>query len=146
MHHEGEIRYNQQKFIDKKAQVEARFDKKIAATKSEKRITNYQYRKQNQLDELNKKIEEGNLFMQWGEPAAVFDSVNVKTTEEKMSDYLFNDGFFRNKVTSNIKEYKKRVSVTYHIKTGPAYFFDTIFYQVADSNILKILEQTKNNI
>ncbi|MBX2916380.1 MAG: BamA/TamA family outer membrane protein [Cyclobacteriaceae bacterium] len=144
MHHEGEIRYNQQKFIDKKSQVEARFDKKIAASKNEKRITNYQYRKQNQVDELNKKIEEGNLFMQWGEPAAVFDSVNVKASEEKMSDYLFNDGFFRNQVTSTIKEFKKRVSVTYHIKPGPAYFFDTLFFQVADSNILKILKQTKN--
>lgn len=144
MHHEGEKRYNQQKFIDKKTKVEARFDRKIAGTKNTKKIANYQYRKQNQVDELNKKIEEGNLFMQWGEPAAVFDSANIKATEEKMSDYLFNDGFFQNKVSSTIKEYKKRVNVTYHIKPGQAYFFDTIFYQIADSSIRKIIQQSQN--
>lgn len=144
MHHEGEKRYNQQKFIDKKTKVEARFDRKIAGTKNTKKIANYQYRKQNQVDELNKKIEEGNLFMQWGEPAAVFDSANVKATQEKMSDYLFNDGFFQNKVSSTIKEYKKRVNVTYQIKPGQAYFFDTIFYQIADSSIRKIIQQTQN--
>ncbi|HCZ36869.1 MAG TPA: hypothetical protein DHV26_13190, partial [Cytophagales bacterium] len=144
MHHEGEKRYKQQKFIDKKAKVEARFDKKIAATQNAKRVANYQYRKQNQVDELNKKIEEGNLFMQWGEPAAVFDSANVLATEEKMTDYLFNEGYFQNHVSSTIKEYKKRVSVTYQVKPGKAYFFDTIFYQIGDSSIRKIIQKTRS--
>jgi outer membrane protein insertion porin family len=144
MHHEGEKRYDRQKFIDKKAKVEARFDKKIAATKNTKRIANYQYRKQNQVDELNKKIEEGNLWMQWGEQASVFDSANVKATEDKLNDYLFNDGYFQNNITSTIKEYKKRVSVTYQIKPGPAFFMDTIFYQIGDSNILKIIRETNS--
>ena len=131
MHHEGEKQYNQQKFIDKKAKVEARFDKKIAATQNAKRVANYQYRKQNQVDELNKKIEEGNLFMQWGEPAAVFDSANVLATEEKMNDYLFNSGYFQNKVSSTIKEYKKRVSITYHVKPGKAIFLIPSFIRLA---------------
>lgn len=144
MHHEGEKHYDQQKFIDKKAKVEAKFDRKIAGTQNTKKIANYQYRKQNQVDELNKKIEEGNLFMQWGEQAAVFDTANVTATEDKMNDYLFNEGYFKNKVTSTTKEYKKRVSVTYHINPGKAYFFDTLFYQIADSGILKIIQQTRN--
>ncbi|MCW5912386.1 MAG: BamA/TamA family outer membrane protein [Cyclobacteriaceae bacterium] len=144
MHHEGEKRYNQQKFVDKKAKVEARFDKKIAGTQNAKRVANYQYRKQNHIDELNKKIENGNLFMQWGEPAAVFDSANVKATEDKMSDYLFNQGYFRNRVTSTLKEYKKRVDVTYHVKPGQAYFFDTIFYQIPDSSIRRIILDTRS--
>ncbi|HRF34948.1 MAG TPA: BamA/TamA family outer membrane protein [Cyclobacteriaceae bacterium] len=144
MHHEGEKHYDQQKFIDKKAKVEAKFDRKIAGTQNTKKIANYQYRKQNQVDELNKKIEEGNLFMQWGEQAAVFDTANVTATEDKMNDYLFNEGYFKNNVTSTTKEYKKRVSVTYHINPGKAYFFDTLFYQIADSGILKIIQQTHN--
>lgn len=144
MHHEGEKRYKQQKFIDKKAKVEARFDKKIAATQSAKRVANYQYRKQNKVDELNKKIENGNMFMQWGEPAAVFDSANVLATEAKLNDYLFNEGYFQNQVSSTLKEYKKRVSVTYHVKPGKAYFFDTIFYQINDSSIRKIIQKTRS--
>lgn len=144
MHHEGEKLYDQQKFIDKKEKVEAKFDRKIAGTKNTKRIANYQYRKQNQVDELNKKIEEGNLFMQWGEQAAVFDSANITATEDKMSDYLFNDGYFQNTIKSTTKEYKKRVNVTYQVNPGKAYFFDTIFYQIADSSIQKIIQQTRN--
>lgn len=144
MHHLGENRYNQQKFIDQKAKVEARFDKKIAATQSEKKRTNYQYRKQHKLDELDKKIDEGNMFMQWGEPAAVFDSANVIATQSKMTDYLFNHGYFRSQVTYSLKEFKKRVSVTYKVEPGPLYFFDTIFYQIPDTRIKAYLERTKN--
>jgi outer membrane protein insertion porin family len=36
MHHEGEIRYDQQKFIDKKTKIESKFDKKIAAASNAK--------------------------------------------------------------------------------------------------------------
>jgi outer membrane protein insertion porin family len=82
--------------------------------------------------------------MQWGEPAAVFDSTNVLATEEKMNDYLFNDGYFQNQVSSTIKEYKKRVNVTYQVKPGKAYFFDTIFYQIGDSTIRKIIQKTRS--
>ncbi|KXK23387.1 MAG: hypothetical protein UZ12_BCD005002677 [Bacteroidetes bacterium OLB12] len=35
MHHEGEKHYDQQKFIDKKEKVEARFDKKLPALKTQ---------------------------------------------------------------------------------------------------------------
>ncbi len=144
MHHEGEIRYDQQKFIDKKAKVEAKFDKKIASTKSQKKITSYQYRKQRNVETVNGKIENGNLFMQWGEPAAVFDTASIVATQEKISDFLFNRGYFKNTVTYRINEFKKRVSVTYVINPGRPYLYDTIFYQIQDTKIDTIIQYTKN--
>lgn len=143
MHHEGEIRYDQQKFIDKKTKTEAKFDKKIAATKSQKKITSYQYRKQRKVESLNGKIENGNLFMQWGEPAAVFDTASLVATQEKISDFLFNRGYFRNTVSYRTQEYKKRVSATYLIEPGRPYLYDTIFYQIQDPKIDSIIQSTQ---
>jgi outer membrane protein insertion porin family len=140
----GKKRYNQQKFIDKKERVETKFDKKIAATKNQKKINSFQFKKQKKVDALNKKIENGNLYMQWGEPVSVFDSVNVIATQEKISDYLFNKGYFQNQVDYTTKEFKKKVGVTYVIEPGRPYFYDTLFYSIPDKNIETILKETQN--
>ncbi|MBI3482889.1 MAG: hypothetical protein HY015_07940, partial [Bacteroidetes bacterium] len=74
MYYLGKKRFNKEKFVARKTKVEAKFDRKIAATKNQKKIANLQYRKQNAVDALNKKIDNGNMFMQWGEPITVFDT------------------------------------------------------------------------
>jgi len=143
MYDYGKNRYDQQKFIDRKAHAEEKFNKKIAATKSQKKINSYQFKKQKKIDALNKKIENGNLPMQWGEPVSVFDSVSVITTQDKMTDYLFNKGYFQNKISYTTNEVKRKVGVTYVIEPGRPYFYDTIFYFIPDKNIRSIIEQTK---
>lgn len=144
LYHYGEERYNQQKFIDKKIKVEEKYTKRIAATKSQKKINAYQFRKQKKVDALNKKIEIGNLPMQWGEKVSVFDSVSTDASREKISDYLFNRGYFQNKVTYKTNEYKRRVGVTYVINPSRPYFYDTIFYRIPDKGIAEIMGSEKN--
>lgn len=144
MHHEGEKRYDQQKFILKKAAKEKKYDAKIAATKNQRKITQLQYKKQQKSDALTKKIDKGNSFMQWGEPATVFDSASILLTREKMINYLFTKGYFKNTVSFKTTEYKKRVSVAYKVSPGRAYFYDTIFYQVPDEEVLGVLLKEKN--
>jgi len=144
MYHYGETRYVQQNFIDKKIKAEEKFNKKISATKNQKKINSFQFRKQKKIDALNKKIENGNLPMQWGEKVPVYDSVNVAATQEKMTDFLFNNGYFQNKVVYEINESKQRVGVTYVIDPGRAYFYDTIFYLVPDKTVEAIMVSDKN--
>jgi len=144
MYHKGETKYNQQKFIDKKLKTEEKYNKKIAATKSQKKTNSFQFRKQKKVDGLNKKIENGNLFMQWGEKVPVFDTVNVVATQEKMTDFLFNSGYFKNKVAFKTSEYKKRVGVTYIIDPGRAHFYDSIFYRIPDKHLEAIMVSDKN--
>lgn len=144
MYDYGKNRYDQQEFIDKKAKVEQKFDKKIASTKNQKKINSYQFKKQKKVETLNKKIENGNMFMQWGEPVSVFDSANVIASQEKLNDYLFNKGYFQNKITYKTNEFKKRVGVTYIIDPGRPYFYDTIFYSIPDKKIEEIIIATKN--
>ena len=144
MHHEGEKRYDQQKFILEKAAKEKKYDAKIAATKNQKKITQLQYKKQQKSDALTKKIDKGNSFMQWGEPATVFDSASILLTREKMMNYLFTKGYFKNTVSFKTTEYKKRVSVTYDVSPGRPYFYDTIFYLLPDEEVLRVLLKEKN--
>lgn len=144
MHHEGEKRYDQQKFIDKKARLEAKFDKKIAATQKQSRISQLQYKRQQKVDGITKKIQNGNNFMQWGEEATIFDSTSIRLTRDKIENYLFTKGYFTNKVTFSTEEFKKRVSVSYKIIPGLPYHYDTIFYLVPDEQVLSLLEKEKN--
>ena len=143
MHHEGVKHYDQQKFIDKKVRIETKFDKKIADTKKQSKINQLQYKRQQKVDAKTKKIQNGNNFMQWGEPATVFDSVSTNLTLEKISNYLFTKGYFTNKVSFTTTEFKKRVSVAYHILPGRPYHYDTIFYLVPDSKVLSLLMNEK---
>ena len=144
MHHEGEKRYHQQKFIDKKTKAEQKYDKKIASTKRQGKINQLQYKKQQKVDALNKKIQNGNNFMQWGEPATVFDSASIVASVDKIGNYLFTKGYFKNNVSFTTQEFKKRVSVTYMISPGRPYYYDTIFYQVPDDQVLSLLVKEQN--
>ncbi|GHN02909.1 membrane protein [Cytophagales bacterium WSM2-2] len=140
----GKKKYKQEKFIALKQKTEAKFDAKIASTKEGKKIANLQYRKQNKIDAITKKIDNGNLFMQWGEPVTVFDSALMRQTRLKMETLLFNKGYFKAQVKSSFTDLKKRrVSVTYDISPGPAFTYDTIFFNIPDEKVKQIILKNK---
>ncbi|HRI79267.1 MAG TPA: BamA/TamA family outer membrane protein [Cyclobacteriaceae bacterium] len=126
-------------FIRKKAKKEAKLDRKIAAAKSQQKINNLKFRKQQKVDDFNFKIENGNLPMQWGEKVAVYDSSAVKATVERIDAYMFNKGYFKVKTVANINESEKRVNVKYIITPGRPFVYDTLLYRVADSSVMRIL-------
>ena len=144
----GTQSYDQEKYIRKRDRVQKKFDQKIAAATSEKKITNYQFRKQKKMDRLNSFIEDGNLWMQWGEPIAVFDSSAVPLTEERFQNYLFTNGYFLGKVSSEVKvrgAKERVVAVRYTLDPGKPYRIDTVFYEVSDSTIISILRANERN-
>ncbi|MGC4023622.1 MAG: POTRA domain-containing protein [Cyclobacteriaceae bacterium] len=146
MYYLGKKKFKKEKFVAKKEKVELKFDRKIARTKSEKKIANLQYRKQNAVDAITKKMDNGNLLMQWGEPIAVFDTAAIRQSKIKIETFLFNKGYFDSKVESTYKDLrKKRVSVTYEIIPGKPFTFDTLFYNIHDSKVLSFILKNKAN-
>jgi outer membrane protein insertion porin family len=140
----GERNYNPEKYIQKKAKVDAKFNRKVAKTSSQKKINNYEFRRQKKLDRLNNFIENGNLRMQWGEPVTVFDSAMVDESKENFSDYLFSKGYFNNHVAARIRYpekqfFRKSVTVTYFVDPGPAYIIDSLFFDVPDTTIMSLI-------
>lgn len=156
----GLKRYDQEKFIRKKEKTEAKFNKKIAEVPEDniKKINNLEFRKQKKIAQLDNKIENGNTVMQWGEPLAVFDSSILKRTTDRIHDYLFSEGYFKNKVTHTVDtgiivkigpvtiplgDFSKRdniATVTYYVEPSNAYFIDTVLYSVADTSVFNLLK------
>jgi hypothetical protein len=128
-------------FIRKREKKEKKFDDKIAKATSERKKANLQFRKQQKIDDINFKIENGNLPMQWGEKVSVYDSVMTGETVEKITAYAFNRGYFEATTKVTVTEQKKRVSVRYDLIPGTAFRYDTIIYRVADSAMLLIMRQ-----
>jgi outer membrane protein assembly factor BamA len=137
----GERRYDQEKFIRKKEETEKKYDDKISRTTSTKKINNYQFKKQKKVDKYNGFIENGNNWMQWGEPVSVYDPSQVTLTKERFTEYLFSNGYFKSKVTDSVIVNNKLVTVIYKVVPGQPYTIDSIVYDVPDSTIMKILEE-----
>lgn len=153
MHHEGLVRYqdstsrsSKRAFEKKKIRISQKFDRKIASGNDTRKISSFQFRKQKKLDAQNRKIESGNNFMQWGEPATIYDSVKTAASAEKIHTFLFNKGYFQNTVSSRVQEFKKtkRVQVTYVVEPGQAYVIDSIQLNIADPTIDSILREDRN--
>ncbi len=140
MYHQGEKHYDKQKYINKKAKVEEKFNKKVANTNNLRKKDNLQFRKRKQLDALDKKLENGNLFMQWGEAPTVFDSSKMAATVQKMSNFLLIKGYFRGKVSARTETEDKKVKITYSVKPSVRYIIDTILYSVPDHAVLKLIK------
>lgn len=145
IYYAGEKRYDKEKFVRKKAAEEARFDAKIAKTSAQRKINNLQFRKQKKIDKYNSRIEKGNLFMQWGEPIAVYDSSLVNITINRFENYLFSEGYFQNDVKTKITSVGKFVKVNYIVEVGEPYYIDSIFYRISDSAVFNIIRTTEKN-
>ncbi|HKZ37365.1 MAG TPA: BamA/TamA family outer membrane protein [Chryseolinea sp.] len=137
----GERRYDQEKFIRKKEAAEKKYDDKISRTASARKINNYQFKKQKKVNKYNGFIENGNNWMQWGEPISVFDSSEVTLTKERFKEYLFANGYFKSDVTDSIIANDRLVTVIYRVNPGRPYIVDSIVYDVPDTNILKIVDE-----
>ena len=146
MYYTGEKRYQPEKFEKKKVKVDTKFGRKIAKTTNEKRKSSLQYRRQHKIDILNGKLENGNMFMQWGEKAAVYDSSNSELSKDNIETFLFSKGYFNASVrpeASLIKQRKDLVSVKYHVSPNGAFFYDSIAYNV-DDPVIDSLMRTSN--
>jgi outer membrane protein insertion porin family len=145
MHHMGEKKYDQQKFIRKKEKIEKAYTKKLAKVGSQRAQTNLQYRRSKKVDAIEKKIENGNNFMQWGEKAALYDSASIVLTAEKIHTYLFAKGYFLNAVDPKISEKNRKVSVVYKVSPKRPYRLDSIVYITTDTLIRALLDKDKSN-
>lgn len=141
----GYKRFDPAKIEKKIARLNAKMDARIQKAETEKKVLNRQFKKQRKTEELKNKLENGNIWMRWGEPVSVFDSAKIQLTVEKFQDYLFNHGYFKNKVSfSTTSKTAKLVNVKYTVLTGPLYILDSVMYRIPDSALHKLILETKN--
>lgn len=127
----GNMFYKPEKYEARKTKVAEKYDKRIARTDNDRRINTLEYKKQQMLDRLEAKIQNGNTLMQWGEPVVVFDSTQLGPSAQRIETYLFSKGYFDASVSTSTEQaswHKKMVNITYSVETGIPYYFDSIIY------------------
>jgi len=147
IHYLGKRRFDPKKYEKKIAKAEKKYDTKIAKAKSYKKVNNIQFRKQSKIAKYNDRLQNGNQFMQWGEPVTVYDSTKVSATIERFKEYLFSHSYFQNKVSYKINSIGRIVNIRYTFEPGAPYILDTLYYKIQDSTIYNLLlSDEKNNL
>lgn len=142
----GEKRYDVEEYRQEISEEEAKWNLKIAqadAAGKEKKTLKYRRKKNKKLAKLETKIEEGNIWMQWGEPLTIYDTSKTVGSLNRMNLYLQSKGYFQAMVDTLVKVKKKRVSITYEVDPGPPYVLDSLLIISGDSNISRIIEASK---
>ncbi|MBX2963436.1 MAG: BamA/TamA family outer membrane protein [Cyclobacteriaceae bacterium] len=142
----GEKNFKPEKLEQKIEKVETKFDNKISKSTSQKKIINLEFKKRNKTEALRTKLENGNILMKWGEPITVFDSTKLQLTIERLQDFLFNNGYFLNKVSAETFPVgNKKVNITYTLFPGPQYTLDTILYKIPDTIQFNLIQKSKKS-
>jgi len=141
MYYTGVKRYDKEKFIKKKEKIEARFARKKIDSANLRALTNQQFKLSRKVDHQNNKIENGNDFMRWGEPLALFDPASIRITMDRFRDYLFARGYFHSKTRVSYKEKDKKVDIIYTIEPGKAYIVDSISLESPSGEVAELLKK-----
>lgn len=116
--------------------AEQKYDTKIKKNAGDENKTNrLQMQKDEKLDKLNDKLENGNFLMKTGEPPVVYDSSLINQTLHLLNHALLANGFFNGKATRTSDTSGRRINVTYNIGEGPEFMVDELHYLIEDPRI-----------
>ncbi|UII20420.1 translocation and assembly module lipoprotein TamL [Fulvivirga ligni] len=140
----GLNRYDLERYQTKREVTRNKFNEKINAAKTDnkvKKVARLERKKQKRVAKINKTIQEGNIWMRWGEPISIYDSSLTRQTMDRFELYLNSKGYFQAKIDTNYSVSGKKVSIKYIIEEGEPYLLDTIFLTTTDNKIGALLEK-----
>ncbi len=149
----GKDNYNQKKAKVKLEAVNEEYGQKITSAKKDenyRKVLRYQKRLNRKTERLTKKIQDGNLFMRWGEPLAIYDSSATENTKNQLDLYYESKGYFDadisyETVLKGLSD--QRVVVKYMIDEGIPHIIDTVFFNTAkDTTIYSLLAEKKSQV
>ncbi len=136
----GENKYDVDKYEDKIASINLKFDNKDARSGSnQKKSRRINKRRKKKVAKVEKTISEGNLFMRWGEPLSILDSQNIINTNNQLELYLRSKGFFQAETQYSINYLDDHAEVKYTILENMPYILDTLYLDVEDDNLKPII-------
>lgn len=135
----GKNNFDKEKYQQRIKDIREKYDNRIASTEKEKRAIKLKAKKARKIQRLERKLEEGNDLMNWGEPLARYNEEATEQTVRNMELYLKSKGYFQGEVEAKKKISGDKVKVSYLIHEGPPYVIDTIFYKIPDDNIQELV-------
>jgi len=112
---------------------------------SPRQLKKIQRRYARKIARTKRRSTEGNDFMRiFGEPPVYFDSAAVAKNAEKARGYLFNNGFFENKVTFTTDTAFRRIRTTYFIQENRPTQLRDIQCSVSDRRVDSLISLRKD--
>jgi outer membrane protein assembly factor BamA len=137
----GQRRYDKAEITEEINAIQEKYEAKIAqAEGNESKIKRLQARLEKRLGKKKRDLEEGNIYMRWGEPVAVYDSAAAAQSRQQFELYYENKGFFEVDVEKQVEMRGKRAFVSYHIDEGQPHRIDTVIYETTDSVLYNIID------
>ncbi|MCZ2392248.1 MAG: outer membrane protein assembly factor [Chitinophagales bacterium] len=88
----------------------------------------------------------GNWFKEkLGEAPVLFDSTVLNSNNERMINYLINQGFFNATVKSEYILQKKQAEVVFHAFPSNRFLFNEVIFEIEDPEIEKVVNQNMSN-
>jgi outer membrane protein insertion porin family len=144
VYYQGLKGYDTAKYELKKVKITSKYEAKMAGTEKESKTNRYRRKLNKKIGKENRKIDEGNLLMRWGEPIVVFDSTQVEKSRHNLEVYMKSNGWFMAVADHKVKYENKTTTVSYNIKGGPRYTIDTVIYDIADTAVRDIVLASHN--
>ena len=146
MYQTGVRKYDSAKIVGKKLKIAKKFDRKIAEhAGNDSKIIKLTSRKASKMAKKDDVLQNGNSFMQKGEPLAVFDSTLMFSSRQKMQQFIRNKGFFHGTVNTEVKRNGKRVAVIFNVHEGIPYTLDSLMLVTGDSLVTNLITSTSKS-
>ncbi len=140
VYHMGLKKYDTAKIRSKITEIDKKFTAKInrqdsASRKAEK----LKAKRDKKIQKKVQALEEGNVFMRWGEPLAIYDEEKARETNHQFQVYLKTKGYFNSSSTYSVNRSGRRTSIRYQIEENKPHVIDSFYFTSVDDTIQLIL-------
>ncbi|MBX9851128.1 MAG: BamA/TamA family outer membrane protein [Cytophagaceae bacterium] len=138
--------YDSIKVSKKLEEVKSRYDTLIQYQNDSSKVARLIRKKEKKVKKLNVKLSEGNWVMRGpGEKPTIYDTTKIRETADQMQYFLYANGYFQGKVTSDVYISKrKKVLINYYLTQGRPYKLKDIQYDITDPKIKEIVDASIN--
>lgn len=146
LYERGEDDFDTAQINQRKRNAIAQLDAKIQErTEAGKSTTKLEAKKNRKIARFDRKLKDGNFRMKTGSPLAVFDSVIVEQTKDRINSFLINSkGFRKANVTTSYIEKNRKVSLTYLIDSGSRNTIDSLITRTGDPALTALLQANRS--
>ncbi len=147
IYNSGLKHFDSSRYETKKGKINIKFDDKVKKNEHKPhRVNSLNNKRNKKILKQEKYLEEGNLFMRWGEPLVYLDSTEAEKSVQNINNYLISKGWFNGYSNYKINYISNRAYVSYELTTNKPYTIDSIYLNIKDQRIDSLVKNRKTVI
>ncbi len=147
IYNSGLKHFDSAKYDAKKEAINIKYDDKILSYQDKPhKITGLNNKRNKKLNKQDKSLEEGNLFMRWGEALVYLDSVETERSIVNLTNYLSSNGWFNGRSNIEISYVLNRAYVKYIVTPKTPFTVDSVYVSIKDPRIDSLIKTEYTSI